>query len=324
MPVSTERIGRARRKAERAIIVPDRRPHALRKIIVGGKTEVWSKSQTLFPDPLEELGLDRLFDAKNAKSLDPIGDCRRNWLRAESVGVGLDDRHHRNAGHGSNFLHVSADSIQINADSHMRAERHANIQLARTGFVQFPVFRGVRLGGRVVGVVAISNNASAKADPTRFIAGTWQLVSRDAQQSAWRHLRMDFPVRAFFRLLAAWNLREKGVSSPDAGSEVLRRAGSSVEESGSSEYLRTGVISQHSSHATAKETSTRYQNTKRSKPGAPLRVAANQMPEEFLFHTIRQRRRLDGGFACRCIDPFNHAKLMQCRLFAGGVGENFH
>ena len=31
--------------------------------------------------------------------------------------------------------------------------------------------------------------------------------------------------------------------NPDAGSEVLRRAGSNVEESGSSEYLRTGVIS---------------------------------------------------------------------------------
>jgi len=46
----------------------------------------------------------------------------------------------------------------------------------------------------------------------------------------------------------------KSVSSPDAGSEVLRRAGSSVEESGSSEYLRTGVTSKRSSEATVKET----------------------------------------------------------------------
>ena len=30
--------------------------------------------------------------------------------------------------------------------------------------------------------------------------------------------------------------------TPNAGSEVFRRAGSNVEESGSSEYLRTGVV----------------------------------------------------------------------------------
>ncbi|HZK82243.1 MAG TPA: beta-ketoacyl-[acyl-carrier-protein] synthase family protein, partial [Humisphaera sp.] len=35
---------------------------------------------------------------------------------------------------------------------------------------------------------------------------------------------------------------------PDAGSEVLRRAGSNVEGSGSSEYLRSGVINRRSSH----------------------------------------------------------------------------
>jgi hypothetical protein len=49
-------------------------------------------------------------------------------------------------------------------------------------------------------------------------------------------------------------------SSPDAGSEVLRRAGSIVEESGSSGYLRTGVISKRSSHATDKETSNALPN----------------------------------------------------------------
>jgi len=35
---------------------------------------------------------------------------------------------------------------------------------------------------------------------------------------------------------------EDAVPNLDAGSEVLRRAGSDVDASGSSEYLRTGVI----------------------------------------------------------------------------------
>ncbi|HZK81730.1 MAG TPA: metallophosphoesterase [Humisphaera sp.] len=39
-------------------------------------------------------------------------------------------------------------------------------------------------------------------------------------------------------------LATKRFGNPDAGSEVLRRSGSSIEKSGSSEYLRTGVISE--------------------------------------------------------------------------------
>src|SRR5665213_293788 len=120
-----------------AIFTPDSGPHALGEIIIGGKIEVWSERQTLFAGPLEMLSLNRLGNAKDAKSLDQIGNCRRDSLRAESVGVGLDDRHHRNAGHGSNLLDVSADSTQVDADGYMRAERHATIQLAESIAVQF-------------------------------------------------------------------------------------------------------------------------------------------------------------------------------------------
>ncbi|HZK79543.1 MAG TPA: PSD1 and planctomycete cytochrome C domain-containing protein [Humisphaera sp.] len=43
---------------------------------------------------------------------------------------------------------------------------------------------------------------------------------------------------------------------PDAGSEVRRRAGSNVEESGSSEYLRTGVVNKFASYEVASKPTT--------------------------------------------------------------------
>ena len=67
----------------------------------------------------------------------------------------------------------------------------------------------------------------------------------------WNEQREDSPgTNAHW--LTSYQLRMKSVRGryekrfhhPDAGSEVLRRAGSSVEESGPSEYLRTGVLSE--------------------------------------------------------------------------------
>ena len=46
-------------------------------------------------------------------------------------------------------------------------------------------------------------------------------------------------------------MEKKRFHNLDAGSEVLRRAGSHVEESGSSEYLRTGVVGEGTRYESA-------------------------------------------------------------------------
>jgi len=129
------------------------------------------------------------------------------------------------------------------------------------------------------------------------------LVSRDAQRSAWRHLCMNSPVRAFFRLLARGIYLGRQFRHP---TPVLRYS-EEPDRASKNPALRSTSEPASSANTQAtrplKKHRTRYQTEKRSSPNAPLRVAANQSPncgtwrQSFFFSRAKDLR--DSAFPRR-------------------------
>ena len=84
------------------------------------------------------------------------------------------------------------------------------------------------------------------------------------------------------------------VRNPDAGSEVIRRAGSNVEKSGSSEYLRIGVTVNRTAQETASKSSSVPQRVDGWQLASRLSYLLwSSAPDEELYHLAAQNKLRD-------------------------------
>ncbi|HZK82163.1 MAG TPA: DUF1592 domain-containing protein [Humisphaera sp.] len=84
------------------------------------------------------------------------------------------------------------------------------------------------------------------------------------------------------------------VRNPDAGSEVIRRAGSNVEKSGSSEYLRPGVTGDRTAHDGAAKPSSVPQHVDDWQLASRLSYLLwSSAPDEELYHLAGQNKLRD-------------------------------